>query len=281
MSDVFGQDAIALINKRIAVRAYSKQRAEKAKIEALSEFILKNAGNPFGASVRLAIMEGEETPRLGTYGLIKGARDFIAGCVKKGGRDIEGFGYEFERAVLCATALGFGTCWIGGIFTRGSFSKALNLKGDELLPAVCPFGFSAEKKSLKEKAAAAENGSRRRFAFEELFFDGVWGKPFKEEGDLKTCLEMVRIAPSASNKQPWRAIVTDKGINFYQNTDKKYAGNTMFGFCMQRIDMGIAACHFEFAARELGLPGSIVFDDPKIDLGSEAGDAVSYSFTWR
>jgi nitroreductase len=279
MFDFSGQKITDLIKKRVSVRTYSRNPVEKEKLDAVSGF-LDNKGNPFGAEVRIRLLECETTSRIGAYGLIRGASVYLAGCVKKGGYDLEGFGFEFERAILFAAALGLSTCWVGGLFTRGAFSAAMKPEG-EWLPAISPVGYRAEKKSIIEKAVAAGAGSRNRLPFEELFFDGEGGKPLKAEGPIKDCLEMVRIAPSASNRQPWRAIKTETGIHFYLRENKGYAGNTLFGFCMQRIDMGIAACHFELAAQETGLSGGVVFDDPKLLSDSETVSRLSYSFTWR
>lgn len=272
-------NAIELIKKRISVRTYASA-PEKQKIDTITQFIEDNAGNPFGASVRLLLLESEFTPHLGTYGFIRGAKVFLAGCVKKGGHDLEGFGFEFERAVLYTASLGLGTCWIGGLFTRGAFADALKPQ-DEHLPAISPVGYAAPKKSLVERAVAAGAKARTRKDFSELFFDGKLGNPIEAQGALATCLEMVRLAPSASNKQPWRAIRSDSGLHFYLKSDKAYAGNTLLGYSIQRIDMGIAACHFCYAAQQTGIKGRIVFDDPHLLSDAEITSGFLYVFSWR
>jgi nitroreductase len=252
---------------------------EPEKLEQLKGYFGTASENPFGAKVRFDIVEGG-SGKLGTYGFIKGVKTFFAGCVKKGDHDIEGFGYAFEKAVLFATAQGLGTCWLGGTFKRASF-MALVKPDNEYMPAISPFGYAAEKKTLTEKMVAAGAGARKRKRFGEIFFDGNVKKPlFLDEGSLKTCLEMVRIGPSASNKQPWRVIRIGDALHFYLANDKLYAGNTLYGFCMQRIDMGIAACHFELTAKELGLPGGIVFEEPSLTDDARP-DNWSYSFSWR
>lgn len=267
------------MKKRVSVRTYAQSPVEKEKLAALERFVKDNAGNPFGAGVRLAALESEDTPHLGTYGFIRGAKIYLTGCVKKGGHDLEGFGFEFERAVIYLTSLGLGTCWIGGLFTRGAFNDAMKPQ-DEYLPAISPVGYAAGKRSLIEKAVAAGAGARKRKDFTELFFEGEFGKPIETDGALKTCLEMVRIGPSASNKQPWRALRNESGLHFFLKADKKYAGNTMFGYCMQRIDMGIAACHFSLAANETGLKGAIELCDPGLLTGTQIEEGYSYSFSW-
>ena len=54
-----------------------------------------------------------------------------------------------------------------------------------------------------------------RLPFEELFFDGTFDNPLSKEraGNLAQPLEMVRLSPSAVNKQPWRVIVADNAAH--------------------------------------------------------------------
>ena len=273
------QSVIDLIQKRTSVRTYDNRPVEDEKLLLLKAFF-EETKNPFGAQTRFEVVEST-SGKIGTYGFIKGANTFFGGCVKKGPMDMEGFGYAFEQIVLFATALGLGTCWLGGTFKRTSFIDRLKPAG-EYLPAVSPVGQASQRKSLTEKAVAAGAGARKRKRFGEIFFDGDVQKPLMlEEGPLKSCLEMVRIGPSASNKQPWRVIVKDGACHFYALVDKRYAGNTMYGFTMQRIDLGIAACHFELSARELGLPGSFVVEDPHLIPDTLIADGWYYGFSWR
>ena len=116
---MFQKSVIALIQKRTSVRTYDKTPIEEGKRDAVTAFLCKNTDNPFGAAVRFKIIDGGSTPeKLGTYGFIRGAQTFVAGCVKKGEHDIEGFGYVFEKAVLYAEELGLGTCWLGGTYKK-------------------------------------------------------------------------------------------------------------------------------------------------------------------
>ncbi len=274
-----GQSVIDLIQKRTSVRTYDKRLVEPEKLEQFSRF-MSSVQNPFGAQVRFDLAESAEQ-KIGTYGFIKGAKTYFAGCVKKGAMDMEGFGYAFEHAVLFATALGLGTCWLGGTFKRSTFEERLKPSG-EFLPAVSPIGYAAERKSMTERMVAAGAGARSRKRFGEVFLDGSTMNPLMpEDGALKTCLEMVRIGPSASNKQPWRVIVTDGVCHFYALVDKRYAGNTMYGFTMQRVDLGIAACHFELSAKELGLPGGFVVEDPHLTTEEQRAEGWYYGFSWK
>jgi hypothetical protein len=46
---------------------------------------------------------------------------------------------------------------------------------------------------------------------------------------------------------------------------------------MQRLDMGIAMCHFELTTRELGLKGKWGIVDHGLDLPD---DQIEYSVSW-
>jgi|AGTN01.3.fsa_nt_gi Nitroreductase family. len=263
------------IKKRVSVRTCDAQPLSGEDRGALEGFIA-SARNPFGAQTRFSLLSvAESKEKIGTYGFLRGVQQYIAGCVKQGGMDLEGYGYAMERIVLYATALGLGTCWLG-IFRRGPFGEAMKPQG-ELMPAVAAVGYAAEKKSIAERMMAAGAGARTRKPFETLFFEADFKKPMDAQGTLRECLEMVRIAPSASNKQPWRAARQGGAVHFYIEEDKGYAGNRMLGFCIQRVDSGIAACHFDLAAKELGLPGSFEVGDP----GLNAPEGWRYGFSWR
>ena len=68
---------------------------------------------------------------------------------------------------------------------------------------------------------------------------------------------MVRLAPSASNRQPWRIIAgrSRKDFHFFLERTPGYNNNRFVKSDLQRVDMGIAMCHFELAMKESGFNG--------------------------
>jgi len=98
-----------------------------------------------------------------------------------------------------------------------------------------------------------------------LFFDGVFDSPLSrgEGGDYSQAL-MVRMAPSASNGQPWRLVIDEDAVRFYHG-GKEYS-------VFQQLDIGIAFCHFELAMEELGVTGF---------WSKESGYDSNYVATWR
>ena len=78
---------------------------------------------------------------------------------------------------------------------------------------------------------------------------------------------MVRWAPSAVNKQPWRIILADGVYHFYEKKDQGFVHDATGD--IQKIDMGIALAHFALAAEERRLPLRFQLEDPQ--LPTEAG----------
>jgi hypothetical protein len=91
---------------------------------------------------------------------------------------------------------------------------------------------------------------------------------------------MVRIGPSASNKQPWRIIRDGKNWHLFIQRSFFYGPRTLglVGIAdMPRVDAGIAMCHFGLTARELGLHGKWEVADPGLE---SLGARTEYSATW-
>jgi nitroreductase len=192
--------------------------------------------------------------------MIKGASLYLAGAVKKSTYAMEDYGYCMEAAILKAAELGISTCWLGGTFSRSNFAKLINLAADEVIPAVTPLGYPGDKSTLLAGLLGMARGNRSRKAFEELFFDSDFNTPLDAGGldaKYRAALESVRLAPSASNKQPWRIIRDEdkKTWHFYLNEDKLY-NNVIKDIKLQNVDMGISICHFDMTVKELGLNGS-------------------------
>ena len=265
----FSKSVIDIIKARKSVRSYSDLLLSGAEKIKILNFLNLKQKSPFGTELRLQFIDASgidpgQLRRLGTYGFISGAKYFIAGAFKKG-KDLDessnyiDYGYCFERAVLFLTDMGLGTCWIGGTFNKGGFSKKILAVAEEVVPAVSPFGYTAKKSTALEKLLRLFAVSDKRIPWSQIFFDGDFTKPLeeKEAGNYKNVLEMVRIAPSASNKQPWRIVFQkDKNtFHFFIQRSKSYP--TAYKN-LQKIDLGIAMCHFELTCRELGIKGGWV-----------------------
>lgn len=102
--------------------------------------------------------------------------------------------------------------------------------------------------------------------------------PLTEEkaGRLAEALEMVRWAPSAVNKQPWRVVVKENAAHFYLKRNKGFISDAVGD--MQKIDLGIALCHFALAAKEGGMNVDFQIDDPGIAAEADIEYMASYLF---
>jgi hypothetical protein len=229
--------------------------------------------NPFQIPVEFKFMDAKE------HGLscpvVTGTDLYVGGKIENAANASAAFGYSFEVFVLLAQSLGLGTVWLGGTMNRGAFEKAMELGENEMMPCASPIGYPAKKMSLRENMMRKAVKADERLPFEELFFDGDLHSPLTKDkaGELLVPLEMVRLAPSAVNKQPWRVLAENEMIHFYLKRSKGFGKEGKLD--MQMIDMGIALCHFELAAKECGLKIEFVQKEPEI-VKQDAEYVASY-----
>lgn len=272
-----------IIQERYSCRSYAGTPIPDSVLQYFSDAVNAPHLGPFGHQPRfvlisMASLPGGEWKRLGTYGVIKNARLFLAGMLQPAPMAAEDYGYCKEKLILKATELGLGTCWMGGTFTISAFGRAAGLRENETLPSVSPIGYPADRKSLTERIMRRIAGSDHRKPWTELFFNGSFSLPLSpdEAGPYAEALKNVRLAPSASNKQPWR-IVYDKErkiISFYLLRTPRYwqPGEVS----LQEVDMGIAMCHFELTAKELGFAGHWSREDSAPQIKS-----LEYIASWQ
>lgn len=287
------QPITEIIPQRYSCRTYNEQPIKAEKRQQLQAYLKSLHTGPLGTKTRFELLAATEADRqalrgLGTYGFIRGATGFIVGAVQPAQKDMEDFGYMMELAILAATKLGLGTCWLGGSFTKSRFARAMPKNGGsgkEFIPAVTSIGYIPEGNKPANERLRQRLDAERRFPWDKLFFLEDFSHPLTKE-DTKSYaepLEMLRLGPSASNKQPWRVVQIDNAWHFYLRRTPHYGkGSLLFNMLrladLQRVDIGIAMSHFELTTQELGLQGRWVSDDPglkKPDLSTE------YTITWR
>ena len=116
------------------------------------------------------------------------------------------------------------------------------------------------------------------FPLRKLFFkDSFGGRLTKENaGRFADALEMVRWAPSATNKQPWRAVVSGDTVHFYEHKTLK---DSPWGD-IQKVDLGIALAHFDLTMQEDGYEGlHFIEADPGLELPENVHYIISYERT--
>jgi hypothetical protein len=276
-----------IIQRRFSCRTYLDTPIAKDKRQQLADFLSLLKTGPLGASARFELVAATEQDRnslkgLGTYGFIRGMTGFIVGAVGSADKNLEDYGYLMERAILFATDIELGTCWLGGSFTKSSFAKKMAVTDGESVPAVTSIGYTTDK-SRSGDLIRQRVGADNRLPWESLFFHQRFGIPLSPEqaGAYAAPLEMARRGPSASNKQPWRVIQDGNAWHFYLQRTPGYGDGLAFKLLgladLQRVDMGIAMSHWELTATELGLKGKWVVQEP----GIEKPDRLTeYTVSW-
>ena len=277
----FDRPVRELIAKRRSWRSYRDEDLSEEVKDRLHEAISSLEPPPFGSKIRFSLIESsmQEKKRVkGTYGVIKGACNFLAGALMPGDMAFEDFGYSMEELILFITSLDLGTCWIGGTLNRSYFGDKMGLRPGEIIPAITPVGFVTDKRSLLDSIFFLSAGSKNRKPMHELFFENDFKTPAPPgiAGHYADAMEMVRLAPSAVNKQPWRIVKKDGIFHFYLCRALGY--NAFFSDVdMQRMDMGIAMFHFHSCAHEADLSGRWAVVDPGI---SSLPQRTHYCVSW-
>lgn len=194
---------------------------------------------------------------VGGYGRIAGAPSALVMIGNSKGPVAQAsVGFAGEAIVLEATALGVGTCWVGGMFDGGAVSRTIELAEGESVLAVSPLGTPLQKVTTTERVVYGMRKPKPRKPVTEI-------APRMEGGDWPTWtrpgVEAARIAPSAHNRQPWRF--------------RPEAGSVVVSFdgpdtpmVSKRLDCGIAMLHFEIAVRAAGVAGSWALLEHRSDV---------------
>ena len=252
-------ELLKTIKGRKSIRTFDGNPIRTEDRERLEAYI-PTITNPFGIPVRFVLLDAVQ------YGLsspvLSGEALYVAGKVDKVPYADVAFGFSFEKLVLFAWSMGIGTTWIGGTMKRELFERAAGLSAGEIMPCVSPLGYPAKKPSVRETVMRKGIGADSRLPADMLFFDGAWdaGLPLSKQTEIADLIEMVRWAPSAVNKQPWRILVSGRDYHFYEKHDRGLSGEKTGD--LQKIDVGIALCHFVMGLEEQGESPEVVTDDP-------------------
>lgn len=255
---------VETIKKRCSVRTYQDKELEPDVREMLQSY-MDNLENPFGMQVKKYIIDkklASEGEKLGTYGVIKGASTFMGISVPDKDLAHVAAGYEFENLILEATALGLGTVWLAATFNREGFASAMGVPKNELFPAISPVGYPAAKRSLTESLMRTAMRSSSRKEWNTLFYLDNFQTPLHkdESGDYAEPLEMLRLAPSDKNTQPWHVLKASNSYHFFVTYK---SGISRGEKIIKRVDAGIALSHFHQTVLELGLKGCFKQTEPE------------------
>jgi nitroreductase len=270
-----------LIKSRRSCRNFALKAIEPEKLEQIQDALDNYGDTPFGSRQRFLTLQesGNLLGRVpGTYGVIKGAQYLIVAFENAKDFMPEDLGFALEKIILRLTELDLGSCWMGGTFQKKHFQNQITLSDGEKIAIVLPFGYAAEKSSLIDQIFRKTAGSDHRKSLGEIIFDGKADIPLDEhklDERMLSILECVRLAPSASNRQPWRLVLSNSGVDFYLQRTPNY--RKAFLTDLQRVDMGIAMAHFEMACDYYNLSGKWNLEK----IQDEVPESYEYILTWK
>jgi nitroreductase len=243
--DLPGETWYAAIFKRRSRRTYSSKCIESEKLERLRAVCRDFRPFP-GVRAELVLDSPERIFKglVGRYGRVNGAPHYVAFVGDMGAPTVqEATGFMGEGIILEATALGLGTCWVGGFFHQEAVKRDLRLSENERVLSVTPVGYPVPREDLSERLLEGLAGSRRRKPLETIVQKG------KPSSWTLQAIEAARRAPSARNRQPWRFRLQDKSIIVSED------GKPSLSSISKRLDCGIAMLHLELGARAAGVTG--------------------------
>lgn len=262
------------ILKRRSVRTFSGVPLSEEDEQRLTA-LLDKADNPFGIPVHFRMLDAKAHGLSST--VIVGTDRYVAAKVRRVAQFELAFGYSFEKFCLDAAALDIGTVMLAATLSRSAFEKALDMEDGEVMPVASPVGYPADKMSVREKLMRKGIKADNRLPFETLFFDGSFARGLAPEGAglFRDALEMVRLAPSAANKQPWRCVLQGEAVHFYKKSAKSMVSEATGD--IQKVDIGIALAHFDLTLREAGTNGRFFTKDP----GLASDDTLEYMISYE
>lgn len=261
------------IKSRKSIRKYNGQALSENDQQKLNSYLSKskNLVGPFGNYIKIFFKDLDLLDeKIGTYGFIKNAPSFLVTICKNNQESLLDLGFVFENLILYLQQNGIHTCWLGGTFHRNKLKVDQEVLEDEFIPIISPIGYAAEQPHLFGKIIRKMAKSDSRLEFDTLFFQNNFQNTIINQSLRKT-LEYVRLAPSASNKQPWRIVmVNEDTAHFFIARTPKYGSS--LGYDIQMVDMGIALSHY----LHLNANKEVIMEDPQIEFSKEI---YSYLFT--
>ncbi len=245
-------DWAAAIDVRHSARTYTRGAVDPVLMARLLAFC---TGLPGQETARVVLID-EAPPELftglaGGYGKVLDSPSALMMIGRESAPSVqEAVGYLGEAAVLEATAMDLGTCWVAGFYDRNVANRLTPLAPGERIYAISPVGYAAARARPGERVLKRMVGAHKRKPIEEVApgFDARSWPDWAAEG-----VRLAVIAPSAANRQPWR-FELEPGTADSIIVSAVQKG--MEGRIARRLDCGIAMLHFEVGARLLGARGA-------------------------
>jgi len=243
-----GAGWLGAVARRRSRRAYDPVSVQGRQLETLLEVIA--TWQPY-ADARVVFVRNPAvdvfTGVIGSYGKVTNAPHVLVFIADdRSAFAPQHLGYTGEAIVLEATRLELATCWVGGFFNQKRVDQIVELERGERVLAVSPVGYARPHDTPAERTLAGFVGAGHRKSVADL-------TPKATRGKWPTwavaAVETARLAPSASNRQPWRFRFEDGGLVVAKDSvleTPKVA---------KRLDIGIAMLHVDLAAEAHGIDG--------------------------
>jgi hypothetical protein len=267
---------IETIKKRKSCRTFNYVSLILTDKQDLKSFIIENNRGLGNEIVNLRIIEknnGDKQLKL-NYGMIKGHTTYILGTSKSTAASRVNYGYLMEKTVLKATEMNLATCWVG--YFDSSYFNEVNIEDGFEIPGIVIIGYSDDRQSYQDKFIRLSISASKRQSWDKLFFNYKLNTPLTPEHLKKYCdsLEMVRLAPSSGNTQPWRVFLDETSNEFHffkKSISERYELRGLHD-----IDMGIALSHFELTSMQNGLSSFWIKHENVNSI-----DDLQYIMTWE
>jgi nitroreductase len=271
-------DIIEIIKKRKSCRTFSQETLKAADKIILEDYIRANNSSLTNEAVNFVIVEkaDEDKKMKLDYGLIRGHNTYVLGKTISSQASRVNYGYLMEKLVLKATEINVSTCWIG-YFDIDYFNE-LSVEDGYEIPGIIIIGYAKDKLSFQAKFARLAVSASKRSTWDKLFFNYKLKTPLAPDNikSYADSLEMVRLAPSSGNTEPWRIFFEEAGKEFHffkKAISKRYETKGLHD-----IDMGIALAHFELTSLYKGLSGSWT---DRLKENKPQVEGLQYIMTWK
>ena len=212
------------IFKRKSIRNFKQDKLSEDQCSSILEFAAKIA--PLFPEIRYEISIADPEDIKGIMG-VKAPNYLLFFSEEKDG-DILNAGFMMEQMDLFLSASGIGSCWLGMVKPKDARQNGLDFK------AVLAIGTPDEplyRQSVSE--------------FSRKSLDQI------SQGEDQR-IEAARLAPSATNGQPWFFVCHDGDIMVYRKNTGALKG--IFFERLTQLDIGIALSHLMIAGEKLGMP---------------------------
>jgi nitroreductase len=228
-------DLYPTIFHRKSVRKYKTNPLKQEIIKEIESQIMEL--KPFYENIKtdFMILSHEEVKQR----MMKKAPHYIAAFseVKKGYET--NLGYMLQQMDLYLSQEGLGTCWQG----IPTVTKTVRERTDLKFVILLAFG------EADEQLYRLDVSEFKRKSFQEI----------SSNQEATEIIEAARLAPSATNSQPWFFTGNKKVINAYMAQPGLI--KRLFAGKYPPIDMGIAIYHLEVAAEHFGFKTSVIEDE--------------------